>query len=77
MVAGRTNLLLKLKKLKTAIFYLTSKKKIIDRKKNKEENEIEYNCWRNRDKIEKMTEQIFDWNVNLVFLKITFIDFHF
>ena len=78
-MAGCTNLFLKLKKLKTAIFYLTSKKKkkLLIEKKNKEENEIEYNCWCNRDKIEKMTEQIFNWKVNLVFLKIIFIDFHF
>ena len=53
------------------------KKKLLIEKKNKEENEIEYNCWCNRDKIEKMTEQIFNWKVNLVFLKIIFIDFHF
>ena len=50
---------------------LKKKKKKFDRKikKNNEENEIEYNRWCNRDKIDKMTEQIVNCKVNLVFLE--------
>ena len=38
-------------------------------KKIEEENEIEYNRWCNRDKIDKMTEQLVNWKVKLVFLE--------
>ena len=57
--------------LKSAIFYLTLKKKIVDRKikKNKDDNANDYNRWYNREKINKMTEQTVYWKVNLVFLE--------
>ena len=38
-------------------------------KKIKEENEAEFIRWCNRDRIDKMTEQIFNWKINLVFLE--------
>ena len=35
----------------------------------KKENEAEFIRWCNRDKIDKMTEQIFNWKINLFFLE--------
>ena len=52
-------------------FLYLEKTKLVDRaiKKIKEENEAEFIRWCNRDRIDKMTEQIFNWKINLVFLE--------
>ena len=52
-------------------FLYLEKTKLVDGaiKKIKEENEAEFIRWCNRDRIDKMTEQIFNWKINLVFLE--------
>ena len=72
LVAGRTHLCLKLKEYKAIIFFLYLEKiKFVNRaiKKIKEENEAEFIRWCNRNMIDKMTEQNFNWKINLVFFR--------
>ena len=67
-----------LKKSRTVVFSLNSKKRLINTiiKKIKKENEYVFNYWCNRGKINKMTKKIENnWKVNLVFLESDFANF--
>ena len=61
-----------MKEYKAVIFFsYLEKTKFVDRaiKKIKEENEAEFIRWCDRSRIDKMTEQIFNWKINLVFIE--------
>ena len=60
LAVGHINSSVMLKRFKTVGFFVSQKKRLIERiiEKIKKENEDEFNRWCSRDKIDKMIEKV-------------------